>query len=144
MPSKKVTSVHLPGNPFVGNWAYRSFKHIPNLVVDYNELELARGILIIHDFQLGSFSGRLKFSNALQYKLTGSSNFGNPFTIRFQGKGDASDSKGHLYDYVGYLEPIWPSGIAQIPTIVGSVIRTVAHDDRPAGVVASWIAMKLA
>lgn len=140
--AKRKESARPTNNPFAGRWTYRSFNHIPDIEIDYNELELARGILIIHDFPLGSFSGRLSFSDTLQYELTGSSSFGNPFTIRFQGKGDAIGSKGHLYDYVGYLEPIWPNGVAQLPVIVGSVIRTLPHDKRPAGVVASWIAMR--
>jgi hypothetical protein len=76
--------------------------------------------------------------------LSGSSSFGNPFTVRFQGVGDAADSLGQIYDYVGYLIPVWPNGVQQRPALVGSVVRTVPHNGgtAPAGIVASWIALK--
>ena len=64
--------------------------------------------------------------------------------MRFQGVEDAPDSQGQIYDYVGYIIPVWPNGVQQRPGIVGSVIRTVPHngDAAQAGVVASWIALK--
>ncbi|MCA1594196.1 MAG: hypothetical protein LC754_16530 [Acidobacteria bacterium] len=142
MTQQRKRLVSLPGNPFVGKWTYRSFKHIADMATDLNELKFAIGMLAIDDSPLGSFSGQLTFSKTSRFKLNGSSSFGNPFTVRFQGVGNAADSKGQIYDYVGYLEPLWPDGINQVPAIVGSVIRTVPHDGKPSGVVASWIAVK--
>ena len=49
-----------------------------------------------------------------------------------------------VYDYVGYLVPIWPNGVDKRAAIVGSVIRTVPHNNGQAraGYVASFIAVK--
>jgi hypothetical protein len=66
-------------------------------------------------------------------------------TPRFQGSGDIG-GETWVYDYVGYLVPIWPNGVEQRPAIVGSVIRTVPHSSgqAKAGYVASFIAVKQA
>jgi hypothetical protein len=130
--------------PFLGNWTYRSFINDPNISKDFNDLEFGRGELQIEDFAPSSFNGRLVFGETYQFRLSGSSSFGNPFTVRFQGVGDAADSLGQIYDYVGYLIPVWPNGVQQRPALVGSVVRTVPHNGgtAPAGIVASWIALK--
>jgi hypothetical protein len=129
---------------FAGTWTYRSFIDNPDISTEFNDLEFGRGALVIDDFRPGSFSGRLVFGDTYQFKLSGASSFGNPFTVRFQGVGDTLDSQGQVYDYTGYLVPIWPNGIDQRSVIVGSVIRTVAHDGgrAPAGVVAAWTAVR--
>ena len=131
-------------SPLVGHWTYRSFINDPDISKDFNNIEFGRGELVIADFVPGSFNGRLILGDTYQFKLSGSSSFGNPLTVRFQGVGDAADSQGHVYDYVGYLVPIWPNGIDQRSALVGSIVRTVPHngDRAKAGVVASWIAMK--
>jgi hypothetical protein len=38
--------------------------------------------------------------------------------------------------------PKWPNGVNQVPAFVGTVIRAKPHDGGPAGVVASFIAIK--
>jgi len=132
-------------NPFLGDWTYRSFINDPDISKDFHDLEFGRGELVIEDFAPGSFNGRLVFSDTYQFKLSGSSSFDHPpFSVRFQGVGDTADSQGQIYDYIGYLVPDWPNGIGQRPAIVGSVIRTVAHNGgkAAAGVVSSWIALK--
>jgi hypothetical protein len=131
-------------SPFVGHWTYRSFINNPDITQDFNNLEFGRGELVIEEFVPGTFAGRLIFGDTYQFKLSGSSSFGNPFTVRFQGVGDTADSQGQIYDYVGYLVPVWPNGINQRPALVGSIVRTVPHngDRAKAGVVASWIALK--
>jgi hypothetical protein len=130
--------------PFVGTWTYRSFINNPDIATDFGDLELARGTLVIRRFAPGDFEGRLIFTDTYQFKLTGSSSFGNPFALQFQGVGDTADSQGQIYDYVGYLVPKWPAGVGQRSAIVGSVIRIVAHNggSAEAGFVGSWIALK--
>lgn len=131
-------------SPFIGTWTYRSFINDADISTAFNDLEFGRGELVIDPFMPGSFSGRLIFGDTYQFKLYGASAFGNPYVVRFQGTGDAVDSQGQIYDYTGYLIPIWPSGVDQRTAIIGTVVRTVPHDggSAPAGVVASWIAMK--
>uniref|UniRef100_UPI0040475111 hypothetical protein n=1 Tax=Roseivirga sp. TaxID=1964215 RepID=UPI0040475111 len=48
-----------------------------------------------------------------------------------------------VYDYNGYYIPNWVEGVNQIPAIVGSVIRTEPHGQAKAGVVASFIMVKM-
>jgi hypothetical protein len=135
---------YAPPTPFLGTWTYRSFINNAEIATDFNNLEFGRGELIVEHFPLGSFRGRLIFGDTYQFRLMGASSFGNPFTVRFQGVGDTTDSLGQIYDYVGYLVPVWPNGVDQVPAIVGSVVRTVPHDggQAKAGVVSSWIALK--
>ena len=53
-----------------------------------------------------------------------------------------------IYDYIGWLVPVWPNSNAQLEraAMVGSVVRTVPHSSNggtaPAGVVASFYAVK--
>ena len=143
MSESPARSRPLPSNPFVGTWTYRSFISNPDIGVDFHDLEFGRGTLTIDDVAPPAFQGRLTFGETYQFRLLGSSSLGNPFAVRFQGVGDAADSAGQVYDYVGYLVPIWPNGIDQRAAIVGSVVRTVPHDGgkAKAGVVASWIAL---
>jgi hypothetical protein len=46
------------------------------------------------------------------------------------------------YDYRASTTPKWPNGVDQVPTLVGTVIRAKPHGSSPAGVVASFIAIK--
>ena len=73
--------------------------------------------------------------------------------VRFQGKGVVNGEEW-IYDYEGYLVPAWPNGVQQVPAMVGSIVRTVPHSGsapkgggpppiNPAGVVASWYAVKV-
>jgi hypothetical protein len=70
--------------------------------------------------------------------LHGSSNWGNPVEVHFQGLGVIGGEPG-AYDYVGYALRPWPNGVDQRMAMVGSIVRTIPL---PAGVVASWIAVK--
>jgi hypothetical protein len=49
---------------------------------------------------------------------------------------------GWEYDYQATTTPKWPNGVDQVPTLVGTVIRAKPHNGAPAGVVASFIAIK--
>jgi hypothetical protein len=106
------------GNPFVGRWTYRSFHNDPELSKEFNELRCGAGTLVLDEPE-------------------------NPFALRFQGSGDIGGERW-VYDYVGYLVPIWPNGVDQSAAIAGSVIRTIPHSNGQAraGYVASFIAVK--
>lgn len=126
-----------------GSWTYRSFVNEPAPNVPFNSLRFAEAELAIDAFAPGSFTGRLIFGPAAEMTLVGASSFGNPFTVRFQGRGASEGIEDFVYDYVGYLVPVWPHGVDQVPAIVGSVIRTEPHvGGEEVGVVASWIAVK--
>jgi hypothetical protein len=141
-------------NPFVGRWAYRSYLNIPQLFGDLENSEsldafkaslFAEAQLFLEIEGLGAVSGRLDFGDVVGLDLRGSASYGNPYSLRFQGVGRQSYATGWIYDYVGYLVPSWPNGVAQVPAIVGSVIRTVDHSEgqAKAGKVASFVAVRL-
>ena len=130
------------GNPFAGRWTYRRFHNDPELSKEFNELRLGMGTLVLDEPDYGRLSGSLG-GEGWNLSLVGGYTYGNPLALRFQGSGDIS-GETWVYDYVGYLAPIWPNGVDQRPAIVGSVIRTVPHSNGQAraGYSASFIAVK--
>ncbi len=134
-----------PPNPALGHWTYRSFMNNPDVDKDFNALEFGRGELIIEELAQGLFEGRLSFGDTYQFRLRGIADLSSfPAVIRFQGVGDTTDSKAQIYDYTGFFVPTWSNGVDQRPAIVGSTVRTVAHNGgrARAGVVGSFIALK--
>lgn len=129
-------------SPFVGTWTYRSFINNPTLGTPFNDLAFAEATMKIKASPMEDFVGTLG-GPGWELKLNGSTAYGNPYTVRFQGVGTINEETW-IYDYTGYLVPRWPSGVDQRPAIVGSVIRTVAHSkgNAKAGVVASFIALR--
>ena len=129
----------------VGTWTYRSFVSDPALATPFNDLEFGRANLRIDPAPMHEFKG-LIYGEGWQLDLKGSTHYGYPFVVRFQGKGMVGNEEW-IYDYLGFLVPPWPNGINQRPAITGSIIRTVPHSAgegnvAPAGVVCSWIAVK--
>jgi hypothetical protein len=131
-------------SPLIGNWTYRSFLNNPDGSVPFNDLEFGEGTITVVPSEMDEFTGTIG-GPGWRLTLYGSASYGNPFTVRFQGKGVVSGEEW-IYDYIGYLVPVWPNGVDQVPALVGSVIRTIPHSSNggtaPAGVVASFIAVK--
>lgn len=144
----------LPRNTLAGVWTYRSWINNPELVVvDGDDKETCKRLtnllfaeaeLALEDAELGVIRGRLNMGDIGGLTLFGSAGYGNPFNVRFQGVGKdkGSASEGWVYDYIGWLVPLWPNGIDQRPAIVGSVVRTVQHGQAKPGKVASFVAVK--
>jgi len=64
-------------------------------------------------------------------------------TVELYGTGRANTPTTNWeYDYRATTTSKWPTGINQIPTLVGTVIRAKPHDGGAAGVVASFVAIK--
>jgi hypothetical protein len=79
----------------------------------------------------------------LDLKGTMQTSSSGDITIDLIGTGRANTPTADWeYDYRAVTAPKWPNGINQVPTLVGTVIRAKPHDGRPAGVVASFIAIK--
>jgi hypothetical protein len=131
-------------SPFAGSWSYRSFRNDPDLSKDFNDLRFGAGTLELAESEFGRLSGSLG-GEGWSLNLVGGYTYGNPFSLRFQGSGEIGGEMW-VYDYVGYLVPIWPNGVEQRPALVGSVIRTIPHSNgqAQAGYVASFIAVKQA
>jgi hypothetical protein len=129
-------------NPFAGSWSYRSLRNDPDLSGEFNALRFGAGTLDLTMPEFGRLQGSLG-GEGWRLDLTGGYSYGNPFALRFQGSGEIG-GEPWVYNYVGYLVPIWPDGVAQRPAITGSVIRTIPHSGgrATAGYVASFIAVK--
>ena len=129
-------------SPFVGSWSYRSFVNNPDLAVSFDSLRFGAGTLTLAEPSFGVVSGSIG-GPGWSLSLAGHFGYGNPNHTRFQGSGDIGGERW-VYDYTGYLIPLWPNGIGQIPAIVGSVIRTVAHSNgaAAAGFVGSFVAVR--
>jgi len=133
-------------NPFVGSWTYRSFINDPTQVGNDAkkalDLIFAEGQMDIAESAFGEFRGVVNFGTGYDLDLRGWAGYGSPFAVRFQGVGrKGTETEGWVYDYIGYLVPDWPNGISQTAAIVGSVVRTVPHDngEAKAGFVASFV-----
>jgi hypothetical protein len=113
-------------------WTYRSFFNDPNLAAQFMDLEFGRGVIRIEDAPFGVFKGIIG-DTGWSLELNGSINYGNPFTVRFQGKGVVGKEEW-IYDYSGNVVPPWPNGVNQRPAMVGTIVRPfltpVAHRAR--------------
>jgi hypothetical protein len=132
-------------NVLLGDWTYRSFNNNPDESATFDSLEFGAGTIRVDASEINEFKG-LIFGPGWSLNLKGSSNWGNPFEVRFQGTGTVGGAPW-VYDYVGYVIRPWPNGVNQRMAMVGSIVRTIPHPDgaggtAPAGVVASWIAVK--
>jgi hypothetical protein len=157
-------------NPFVGNWTYRSllndsnqfFDPIAAALSDPDKLQkdpkqcllylqqvfglfFGYGTISIVEAPINILTGTIGGSG-WSLDLTGSRSYGNPMEVQFQGKGLVGGSDW-IYAYVGYLVPHWPNGVQQRTAMVGSIVRAIPHPSgnggvSPAGVVASWYAVK--
>ena len=132
-------------NPLLGNWTYRSFLNDPDGNASFDSLEFGQGTIRVDSTPMNEFSG-LIYGPGWALNLKGSTNWGNPFEVRFQGTGLVGGEQW-VYDYVGYVVRPWPNGVNQRMAMVGSIVRTVPHSSgtggtAPAGVVCSWIAVK--
>lgn len=132
---------------FEGSWTYRSFLNDPAVPPDSETCMpyFGNGVINIQEAPADILRGTIGGSG-WSLDLYGSRSYGNPMTVRFQGKGIISGS-AWIYDYVGYLVPEWPNGKQQIAAMVGSIVRAIPHPDgkggtSPAGVVASWYAVR--
>lgn len=131
----------------IGTWTYRSFLSNTNVGADFDSLEFGRGNIQIRPAAMQVFDGRI-YGPGWQLELSGSINYGDPFSMRFQGKGLVGGAEW-VYNYLGYLVPDWMNGEKQVPAIIGSIVRAIPHptgpNDKstaPEGVVAQWIAVK--
>lgn len=130
--------------PLTGLWTYRSLLENPNVDTAFNDLEFGRGQIEIVAAPSGIFRGRI-FGPGWALQLNGSIAYGNPNSVRFQGRGVVGGEEW-VYDYLGYLAPPWPNGVDQRPALSGSIVRTIPHKSgagglAPAGVVAAWYAV---
>lgn len=132
-------------NPFLGKWTYRSFLNDPDLKADpTKDLLFGKGTLEFTNAPMGRVAGRIG-GPGWSLKLEGWVTYGNPYRVRFQGKGVVGKDQW-IYDYDGFYVSHWPNGVDQVEAIVGSVIRTIPHPENggvgKAGLVVSFYAVR--
>lgn len=137
----------LSPNDIVGAWHYRSFLNNPQKVSDLNNLLFGEGDFVFDESPAGQLAGTGDFGGGDTVKFQGSVTHGTLLTVRFQGVGTGSGNSDWLYDYLGVVVPAWPNGVAQVPAIVGSVVRSAPHSSGSGGVaqpgkVGSFIVVK--
>lgn len=137
-----IESSHL--GSLTGKWTYRSFLNDPDLSTEFNALEFGRGTITIYQAPMGVLKGSIG-GPGWSLNLRGSINYGDPYSLRFQGKGVVGGEQW-IYDYIAYAIKPWPDGVNQVPAMTGSIVRTIPHSSgtggtAPAGVVCSWFAV---
>jgi hypothetical protein len=122
-----------------GTYVYRSLINNKSVQSDFNDLEFGRGTM--HLIQTGSnIKGTFIMGPGYEMTMEGTVSAVNNYSfLRMTGYGipDTATDKW-VYDYFGMIDPIWPDAVAQIPTITGTVIRTVDHGGAKAGVTATF------
>jgi hypothetical protein len=133
-----------------GKWTYRSFVNTPELVGnDPNkalDLIFGEGVFTFEISPDAALKGTLDMGGGFVLDLQGTA---RPvaqdalLTVDIVGNGRVNTpTAGWEYDYRANLAYKWPNGVNQTPALVGTVIRAKPHDGNPAGVVASFIAVK--
>lgn len=138
-------------NPFAGTWTYRSFLNNPMPTggdpAKLGALLFAEGEWTFEDSTTAAFTGTLSFGVGFVMDMHGAlapAARGRPPHAHITGSGrEGTSSAGYFYDYDGALTEHWPNGVNQVPAITGSVIRVMPHGGEPAGLVASFIAVKM-
>lgn len=128
----------------LGKWSYRSFSNDPNLDTPLNNLLFGEGTLTLTMAGNGKLEGSFDFGPGYGMSVTGTVTYGNPATLQFEAKGNGPNNGDWLYDYTAYLGFQFPQAVKQRPSLVGTIVRAQPHSGgkAPAGVTASWIAVK--
>lgn len=123
-----------------GTWAYRSYLNTADQPV------FGAGLFTFQTPSATSLSGTFDMGDDLVLDLEGKiqpASGDGPLAVEINGLGRAgTGTDGWEYDYHGFLGYLWPNAVAQVQSLVGTVIRAKPHDDQPAGVTASFIAVR--
>jgi len=132
-----------------GKWTYRSFINTPQPVdgdpTKALNLIFGEGTYTLEMPTRRTVKGTLDFGGGVGLDLTGKVSPGpcEQLFFRINGYGRAgTPTAGWEYDYSGVIACHWPHGVNQVPSLVGTVIRAKPHDGAPAGVVASFVAVR--
>lgn len=133
-----------------GKWTYRSYHNSPELVAGDPQkaldLVFGEGVFEFTPVTYVKFKGTFEMGG--DYKLELDAEI-HPIKdhgeveIAITGCGIAgTPTEGWQYDYRGNFGHRWDDGVDQVPSFVGTVIRTKPHGKAPAGYVASFIAVR--
>jgi hypothetical protein len=154
-----------------GQWTYRSYRNDATVLVNADADPAVQALTPIYSDGVTTAASAMKALNLVfgEGIFTFDPPAGNSFTGNLDmGGGYVLDLKGTMqtpaagdtdivvigtgragtktanweYDYKASTTPKWPNGVDQVPTLVGTIIRAKPHDGEPAGLVASFIAIK--
>jgi hypothetical protein len=132
-----------------GLWTYRSYLNDPALVGDDPNKALAmifgEGVFSFETPTPETLTGTLDMGGGYVLDLEGqvAASGEGPVVIAIDGYGrDGTPTAGWEYDYHCWPGYAWPGGVDQVPSLVGTVVRAKPHNGEPAGVVASFIAVR--
>jgi hypothetical protein len=136
-------------SPLAGRWTYRSYLNDPILVGDdaNNALALifAEAVFTFEIPTSSTLRGTIEWTGGgLDLKGTVQPNGdGGAPVVEIVGTGRVGTrTAGWEYDYHAQLAYQWPTGVNQVPALLGTVMRAKAHDGGAAGFVASFLAVK--
>jgi hypothetical protein len=128
------------GTSVAGTWAYRSYINTSDQPV------FGAGLFTFQTPTDTTLMGTFDMGSDLVLDLKGTitpANGDSPLTVHIRGFGRANTgTDGWEYDYHGFDAFHWPAGVDQVQSLVGSVLRAKPHDGGPAGVTASFIAVR--
>jgi hypothetical protein len=128
------------GTSPAGTWAYRSYLNTadqPVFGAGLFTFQTPTGVTLTGTFDMGG--GLVLDLQGTIQPATGQS----PLTANIRGFGrPGTGTDGWEYDYFAFLAYQWPNGVDQVQSLVGTVIRAKPHDGGPAGVTASFIAVR--
>jgi hypothetical protein len=131
---------------FQGKWIYRSLRNNKVLNTPFNDLRFGEGVI---DFKKIAgdqiVDSSLDMGSGFILNLQGEvSDAGTIVSLKWRGTGvPASPTEGWIYDYQAFVAPTWEEATDKTITLVGSVLRTVAHGSAPAGVTGTFYMVKL-
>jgi len=123
-----------------GTWNYRSYLNTADQRV------FGAGLFTFQTPTGTTLSGTFDMGNDLVLDLEGTirpATDQDPLTAEIRGFGrPGTGTDGWEYDYHAFLGFQWPNGVDQVQSLVGTVIRAKPHDGGPAGVTASFVAVR--
>jgi hypothetical protein len=150
---EKYPQLEQPQGFLSGRWTYRSFNHEndpekdPRWFVATMQLQQVRDQLIGEldsghpDYQY-TIKGHIDGKNVV-YETTPEW-WDDRKVVILTATGATAKTKGHTYEYIGYIHPDWPTGKKQVDAFVGTVARTKRPDDpSKEGKVGSFMATRV-
>ena len=132
-----------------GKWMYRSYVNNPDAVGGDPQKALddifGEGLFTFSTPSPGTVSGSFDMGSGYVLDLNGTVTTAADglVTLSIAGTGRAGTrTAGWEYDYHAWPGYMWPAGVHQVPSLVGTVLRAKPHDGGPAGVTASFIAIR--
>jgi len=128
------------GTSVAGTWSYRSYLNTSDQPV------FGAGLFTFQTPSPTNLIGTFDMGSDLVLDLQGTFTQAAgdaPLTVHIRGFGrQGTGTDGWEYDYHGFLAFQWPDGVNQVLSLVGSVLRAKPHDGQPAGVTASFVAVR--